>query len=99
MCEETIVMLTGPGVYRMSPLEKALYEKLERLPEVRFVFLKQDRTERRARGTRNLQYIPLEKHLKTIGPHPITTSINYYDLDRQEWRSFRIGNLLRVENI
>lgn len=90
-------MLTGPGVYRMSQLEKELYEKLESCRGVCFVFRKQDWTVRKARGTRNLNYIPIEKHPKTIGPHPITTSINYFDLDKKEWRAFQIGQLLQID--
>lgn len=90
-------MLIGPGVHSMTQLEKELYEKLENFREVSFVFRKQDWTERKARGTRNLNYIPIDKHPKTIGPHPITTSINYFDLDKKEWRAFQIGRLLRID--
>ena len=45
-------------------LEQQLMRRLATEAEVRFVFRKQDGTERRARGTCNLRYIPLDKHPK-----------------------------------
>ena len=78
----------------LSILEQQLMQRLAVEAEVHFVFRKQDGTERRARGTCNLQYIPLDKHPKQN--LPLTTAIRYFDLDKNEWRSFEIGRLLRV---
>lgn len=75
-------------------LEQQLMQRLAVEAEVHFVFRKQNGTERRARGTCNLQYIPLDKHPKH--DLPITSAIRYFDLDKKEWRSFEIGRLLRV---
>lgn len=78
----------------ISTLERQLMQRLALEAEVVFVFRKHDGSERRARGTCNLQYIPLKKHPKHI--IPITSAIRFFDLDKAEWRSFEIGNLIRV---
>ena len=75
-------------------LEQQLMQRLATEAEVRFVFRKQDGTERQARGTCNLRYIPFDKHPKR--EIPITTAIRFFDLDENAWRSFEIGSLLRV---
>ena len=75
-------------------LEQRLMQRLAVDAEVHFVFQKKDGTERRARGTCNLLYIPLNKH--PMNTMPITTAIRYFDLDKNEWRSFEIGRLLKV---
>lgn len=78
----------------ISIQEQQLIHKLATEAEVRFVFRKQDGTERMARGTSNLKYIPLDKHPKQ--DLPITTAIRYFDLDKKDWRSFEIGRLLKI---
>lgn len=78
----------------ISTLERMLLQRLAAEAEVRFVFRKQDGSERHARGTCNLQHIPLDKHPKK--EIPVTTAIRFFDLDKEDWRSFEIGRLLRV---
>ena len=75
-------------------LEQQLMQRLATEAEVRFVFRKQDGTERSARGTCNLRYIPIDRHPKR--DLPITTAVRYFDLDKDDWRSFEIGRLLRM---
>lgn len=75
-------------------LEQRLMKRLAKEAEVRFVFRKQDGTERSARGTCNLRYIPLDKHPKH--DLPVTTAVRYFDLDENDWRSFEIGRLQRM---
>lgn len=78
----------------MNALERELYNRLLVEQEVRFRFKKESGEIRDARGTCNLKYIPVSKHPATR--MPITTSIRYYDYDRQDWRSFRLGSLILI---
>lgn len=76
----------------MNALERELYNRLLVEQEVRFRFRKESGEIRDARGTCNLKYIPISKH--PTKRMPITTSIRYYDYDRQDWRSFQLGSLI-----
>ena len=56
---------------------------------VTFSYWKKDGTIREARGTLDLQRIPADKHPKGNQSAKVNHSIvNYFDLDKQEWRSF-----------
>ena len=79
----------------MSMLERTLKMRLEREECVSFVFRKADGSMRTARGTRNLSFIPAHLHPK----HPedqASPKVNYYDYGERGWRSFSIGNLIRI---
>lgn len=79
----------------LSPMERQLLERLNVEANVAFVFRKSDLSRREAHGTRNLQYVPMHqwpKHKEL----PFNSAITYYDLDRKEWRSFRVGSLLEI---
>jgi len=78
----------------MNLMERQLYDRLLAEREVRFRYRKGNGEIRDARGTCNLEFVPFEKHPER---HlPITTSIRYYDWDRKEWRSFRLGTLMEM---
>jgi hypothetical protein len=47
-------------------------------------------------GVRNLNYVPLAKHPAGGGAQPLGSTIRYYDKGRQNWRSYRKGNLLTI---
>lgn len=65
-------------------------------------FLKKDGSERVMRCTTNLDMIPAEKHPK--GDKPISesaekkveTAKRVFDLEKQEWRSFRYDSVIAV---
>ena len=65
---------------------------------VRFSYFKQDGSIREARGTLCASLVPDDKkpHPVTDNPSPVTSfkTIPYYDLDRQDWRSFRITDFI-----
>ena len=67
----------------------------------RFTYYKKDGTFRRALGTRSSVLIPIDKLPK--GPveinewEDIVKSIPYFDLDKQEWRSFSVLNFVKLE--
>ena len=79
----------------LSYMERQLLDRLNVEASVTFVFKKSDFSRRVAHGTRNLQYIPVSQWPKSkeLASESVIT---YYDLDRREWRSFRIGNLLEI---
>ena len=59
---------------------------------VTFSFIKKDGTHRIATGTLYPHLIPVDKMPKSSGDErtPNFSVINYFDLDKQDWRSFRI---------
>jgi hypothetical protein len=58
-------------------------------------FLKKDGSNRTMRCTRNTNNIPPEHHPKSsIEP---TGCVRVFDLDKNEWRSFLIENIKRIE--
>ena len=79
----------------LNYLEQQLIARLDVEANVTFVFRKSDSSRRVAHGTRNLQYVPMHQWPKSK-ESPSASVITYYDLDRREWRSFRIGNLLEI---
>lgn len=79
----------------LSYMERQLLDRLNIEADVTFVFRKSDFSRRIARGTRNLQYVPMHQWPKNK-ELPSDSVITYYDLDREGWRSFRIGNLLEI---
>ena len=61
----------------------------------RFSYLKKDGTIREARGTLDLSRIPedqLPKGSEIINPQ--FEIFNYFDLERNSWRSFRLDNFI-----
>ena len=79
----------------LSYMERQLLDRLNVEAYVTFVFRKSDFSRRVAHGTRNLRYVPMHQWPKNK-ELPSDSVITYYDLDRKEWRSFRIGNLLEI---
>lgn len=79
----------------LRPNERELIERLESdRPETRFAYWKERFVRREARGTRNLQFVPREQWPKSLIEEPIKTNVNYYDFDRKNWRSFRLGSVI-----
>ena len=59
-------------------------------------FLKKDGATRKMRCTRNMDNIPSEHHPK-VGMIESTGCMRVFDLDKNEWRSFIIENVKRIE--
>jgi len=65
-----------------------------------FSFFKKDGSIREAKGTLFMPLIPADKWPKTNSQEPIANSqqqisaIAFFDLDKQEWRSFSISNFI-----
>lgn len=60
---------------------------------VKFVYTKKDGSTRAARGTLHPELIPEERRSKGMRK-PNWKSIAYYDLDKQDWRAFRVEDFL-----
>ena len=69
--------------------ERLLYETLQ------VSFTKKDGSERVMRCTLNEQLLP-EKESKTNSRSIPTTSLAVFDVDKQEWRSFRWDSINQV---
>ena len=61
----------------------------------RFSYFKRDGTLREAIGTRYLPIIPADKQPKGIvDRHPVYSAITYFDLEKGDWRSFKITEFI-----
>lgn len=58
-------------------------------------FTKKDGTKRVMRCTRNLKNIPEDSHPKN-GTGDSETTLRVFDLDKNEWRSFIIENIITI---
>ena len=59
-------------------------------------FMKKDGTQRVMKCTRSPSQIPEDQHPKN-GMNDSDTSIRVFDLDKNEWRSFIVENVKRIE--
>ena len=68
---------------------------------VAFSYWKNDGTIREARGTLNPELIPEDKRPKGTfaGIHQPAASFAYFDLDKQQWRSFTLDNFIGFVSI
>ena len=66
----------------------------ERIVEIEFT--KKDGTTRKMKCTRNFGLIPLDKHPKGTGHSIAGTTIQAFDTDINEWRSFNTESLTRI---
>ena len=66
---------------------------------VTFTYYKRDGELREARGTLNDMLIPNDDRPKGIVPERVNTSVTYYDIDKKEWRSFRISQFIEFDTV
>ena len=79
----------------IKPNERELIEALESdVPFVDFAFWKKGNMYRRARGTRNLKYVPRNHWPKSPIEEEIKTDVSYFDFEKQDWRAFRLGSVI-----
>jgi len=68
----------------------------------RFTYIKKDGTTRTALGTRAPSLIPVDKAPKAL-PEGVwedtVKAIPYFDLDKNEWRSFSILNFVSIDRV
>ena len=71
----------------------------------RFTYYKNDGTTRQALGTRSLSLIPVDKLPKGGASDDAATwednvkAMPYYDLDKNEWRSFSVLNFVSLDKV
>ena len=69
---------------KLEELKKRLHEGI-----VEFTYIKKDGTERKAKGTLNLDTIEkLGGKLPTGQINPPSWTTRYFDVEKEEWRSF-----------
>ena len=74
---------------------------------VEFTYLKRDGTMRTARGTNYLDIIPPSKQpnghqqlmIDAGMEQPNYKSIAYYDLDKEDWRAFKVINFVQINRM
>ena len=77
----------------IEDLNKALLEG-----EVVFSFEKKDGTERVARGTKKMDMVPDSSVPSGKEYNKSDAVIRYYDLDKQDWRSFRKEKFIEIKS-
>ena len=70
----------------------------------RFTYIKKDGTTRTALGTRAASLIPVDKMPKGdmsdgVALEDGVKAIPYFDLDKNEWRSFNVLNFVSLDNV
>lgn len=60
-------------------------------------FIKKNGEERVMKCTQNLSNIPVDFHPTGFGPAYTDMQVRVFDLDKQEWRSFRKDSIMKVE--
>lgn len=58
------------------------------------IFIKKDGTRREMLCTTNLRHVPAEKHPKGTGTGSTEEVKKVFDLEKNEWRSFRVSSVL-----
>lgn len=77
---------------RLSNMAASLHEEMK-CREVSFSFVKKDGTIRNAIGTLMEEGTPTSTRTR----EPNYSTLTYFDVQKQSWRSFRIANLASVE--
>ena len=91
-----------PEMMKQRVLESKRQGILEELRQgiVDLQFKKVNGDLRNMRGTRNLEMVPEEKHPKTEDKRDQNeTIVVLFDLEVEDWRSFRIENLVEYRRI
>jgi hypothetical protein len=79
------------------PNFKKWFRGLLEVATVELVFRKQDGTERNMRCTLNEKDIPEDKRSKNTSRKSPENSIAVYDLEKEDWRSFRFDSIKEFE--
>ena len=86
-----------PAVYMQTPEFREWFDDYLAESVVTVHFTKKDGTERVMRCTRNFETIPSEKHPKGSLEKTSTDAVRVFDVEIQDWRSFNISNINRID--
>ena len=78
----------------METIDIQRFRELLRKGGVNFSYKKIDGTIREARGTLDFNMIPEESYPIGTGKATSYSTISYFDLDKNAWRSLRTDNLI-----
>lgn len=87
-------------VLEFDPTKQSLVKEMlrnEANQGLRITFTKKDGSDRTMRCTLVGTFIPEDKHPKGTGRLVTEDTCRVFDLDKQEWRSFRWDSVKRVE--
>lgn len=73
------------------------YDLLQEPEETVVTFTKVDGSEREMRCTLNDTLIPEDKHPKGTGGVVDELTLRVFDLDKNEWRSFKMESVIKIE--
>ena len=71
----------------MNVIKTEELKEMLKLGKVHFEFIKRDGTLREALGTLNMNYIPENMRPSDSSTNRNITTLRYFDLDKNEWRS------------
>lgn len=81
----------------MYPAPEFVKQQLNKKCKV--IFTKKDGTERTMICTRNLDTVPEKFHPVGGGPNFPDNQIRVFDLEKEEWRSFRVESIVYMEQL
>lgn len=107
LIEQVVARADAAELVRLAAYSEALFVYYANQVPVIFAYARADNDENQARGivgqnsgfrqgVRNLNYVPAAQHPAGGSAEPLGMTIRYYDLGRQQWRSYRKGNLLTI---
>jgi hypothetical protein len=88
----------GKAIDDLAKMQRNILISSLRGGAVNVIFTKKDGTERIMNCTLNEKFIPKEKAPKNTGKKESEDVIAVFDLDKNDWRSFRIENLVQFTN-
>jgi len=94
---EEKLILNANGLSLQTKKEKNWLKGLLKTTDVRLEFLKKDGTIRKMTCTLAESKIPDEKMPKNSGKEKSDDALAVFDLEKQEWRSFRWDSVKKIE--
>jgi hypothetical protein len=98
MQEVKVDTVNSPKGTFLSESMQFFIKSLLREGDVKVTFIKKDGTERVMECTLKEKSIPEDKQPKGEGPEKTKDVVAVFDIEKQEWRSFRWDSIRRVEH-
>lgn len=86
-----------PAVHMQTPEFREWLDEYLSENTLTVQFTKKDGTERTMKCTRNFASIPSDKQPKSSIEKTTTDAVRVFDVEIQDWRSFNISNIKRLE--
>jgi hypothetical protein len=86
-----------PTIYMQTPEFREWLDDYLSENTLTVQFTKKDGTDRTMKCTRNFESIPSDKQPKGTIEKTTTDAVRVFDVEIQDWRSFNISNIKRLE--